>query len=99
MVFWFVNIIIKFIDKNIEIIQNNNELNQSEQTFKIELKAGTKTQCANQVEIDRLKNIYKNGDFDTYKKEVENSYKNGNIKVVEIGQLPSPPKANDKSSL
>ena len=90
-----IDIIIRFIDKNIEIIQNDNELNQSEPTVKTEIK----TQWANHVEMDRLKNIYENEDFETYEKAVKNSYKDGNITAVEIGELPKTPKTDDNRSL
>ena len=49
--------------------------------------------------MDRLKNIYENEDFETYEKAVKNSYKDGNITAVEIGELPKTPKTDDNRSL
>lgn len=80
-----IDIIIRFIDKNINIIENDTELKHSEPTVKTE----TKIQWKNQVEIDRLNKIYEEVDFKVYKKEVENSYKEEKILAGEIGELPS----------
>ncbi len=79
-----INIIIKFIHKNLEIIKKTNRKPEK----KIQVTFGEpRIVLSNQEEFDRLRKISEK-DKEEYKRAVEESYKNGNITVYEIRKLP-----------
>lgn len=79
-----IDIIINFINKNLEIMEKSEEVFQKD----FQVKFGeTRSVFSNQEEFDRLKELSKKGK-EEYQKAVEESYAKGDITAYEIMRLP-----------
>lgn len=79
-----IDIIINFMDKNLEIVERVDKVHQKE----FQMRFGEpRSVFRNQEEFERLKELSKKGK-EEYQKAVEESYKDGNITANEVMKLP-----------
>ena len=79
-----IDYLMRFIDKNIEILNNTRYIKSPEPHFSI---SNLSSRYINQEEFDRLR-VFAKDDFDKYKKEIDNSYRLEKITAHEISKLP-----------